>query len=140
MKRTWIGNYIDVDKDEKVFEIPFRIDVELAENLSFTGKAWEEEFYELTNMLIDVKGFILDDHISFINTYPCYYGVDGNMDIYVNKNEKGHQVIYDGYWNQDRGIWGGTWEIKMNIVFKTHDYYEEEISQGQFEMRLMEED
>ena len=138
MKRTWIGKYVDIGHKGEDEEFAFRIDADLNDEMSFTGTVWEEEFYEKTKMFLTVKGFINKEHISFVKSYPCLFVIDENFNTIIDKNQKGHEVVYNGYWNNDDGIWEGNWEVKGDILFKDIDNYEEEIFSGPFEMKLFD--
>lgn len=139
IKRTWIGKFFDVGENGNEEPIGFRLDVEMAENMTFDGKMWEEEFYPKTKLLIDVKGYIENDHISFVKSYPCLYDIDENNQVVIDLNQKGHEVVYQGEWIESRGVWSGFWEIKGAVVFEARDYYEEIIYQGPFEMSILKD-
>lgn len=139
MKKIWIGKYIDIGHKGKDEEFAFRIDAKMDEEMSFSGTVWEEEFSEKSNLHLTVEGFISEDHISFVKYYPCSFESDENFNIIIDKNKKGHEVVYDGYWNDQKEQWEGTWEVKGSIISKGVDYFEEEIITGSFDMKLLEE-
>lgn len=138
MKRSWIGTYTDIGKNGQDEEVSFQIDVDLDNNLNFKGKVWEEKFYSHSQLMIDVKGFINEDHISFIKTYPCLFEIDENYDVVIDTSKKGHDVTYDGYWNVQTKKWEGFWEVKGLSILVREGYYEEEVIIGPFEMKLMD--
>lgn len=135
MKRTWIGKYYDNNGVNQEDEFPFKIEVLIDSDLSFTGNAWEEEFYSLSQSMIDVRGFINEGHINFIKKYPFRYEVDENDKPFVDKSEAGHEVQYDGYWNNDLKKWEGEWEVSLGIINEKQDSYTEEVIFGKFEMK-----
>lgn len=135
MKRTWIGKYYDNNGVSQEDEFPFKIEVLIDSDLSFTGNAWEEEFYSLSQSMIDVRGFINEGHINFIKKYPFRYEVDENDKPFVDKSEAGHEVQYDGYWNNDLKKWEGEWEVSLGIINEKQDSYTEEVIFGKFEMK-----
>lgn len=138
MKITWIGKYINIGKRGKDEEFAFRIDADLDKEMCFSGTVWEEEFYENSKLFLSVEGFINEDRISFVKTYPCLFEIDENLNTVIDKNEKGHDVVYDGYWNEKDEKWEGTWEIEGAEISKGTDYYVHEAFIGSFEMKLVE--
>ena len=137
MKRTWVGHYVDIGKDLNEEEFPFRIDVELNDQMSFTGTIKEDEFYKNSQLLIPVKGFIDKDHISFVLKYPCLYEFDEDFNTIIDKTQKGHEITYDGYWDNNEGKWAGYWELKGETVLIREGYYEEEETQEVAELPTM---
>lgn len=135
MKRTWIGKYYDNNGVNQEDEFPFKIEVLIDSDLSFTGNAWEEEFYSLSQSMIDVRGFINEGHINFIKKYPFRYEVDENDKPFIDKSEAGHEVQYDGYWNNELKKWEGEWEVSLGIINEKQDSYTEEVIFGKFEMK-----
>ena len=95
-KKVWIGKFLDIVHEDKEEEFAFRIDAEMDDKMRFTGKVWEEEFYEKTKLFIDVKGSIKENRIQFVKTYPCVYEIDENFKTIIDYSKKGHQVRYDG--------------------------------------------
>jgi len=138
MKQIWIGKYIDVGQKGKDEEFAFRIDADMNEEMSFSGTVWEEEFYEKTKLFLNLEEFIDENHISFVKSYPCLFDIDEHYNTIIDKEQKGHEVIYDGYWNDETDQWEGTWEVKGRTLAKGHDYFEEEIIYGSFDMKLIE--
>lgn len=138
MKRIYQGNYYDIDKEGNESPFQFRIEVDIDEKLSFTGTVWEEEFTGITGKLSTVKGFIDEDHISFVKKYPCTYEYDENGKIIIDESRKGHEVIYDGYWDENTGTWSGEWEVEGET--EVFHFYEikTKVFIGQFEMKMIE--
>jgi len=135
MKRTWIGKYYDLDEKNQEIESSFRINVEINDDLSFTGSAWEEEFYSLSKSMVDVTGFINEGHINFVKKYPFKYEMDKNAKVFVDKYEPGNEVQYDGYWDNESEKWERQWEIFIGITEEGIDSYTEEVTFGNFEMK-----
>ena len=112
INKKWTGKYaynFEEDSESFSFEINVKYD-----NGSFEGHAYEEEFSGLTSDIVHVKGFIESDMISFVKTYPYFYAVDDNGDIIIDKKLKGHEVIYEGYFNEENGSWSGDWAINIS--------------------------
>ncbi len=116
MKVIWIGKYFDLNEREEEIEFLFRIDAEMDGENSFAGKVWEEEFFELTKAFIDVEGFIEGNLISFVKTYPFQYDYDENMNALIDRTKPGHQVIYEGIWDENSNSWKGEWEIELEVT------------------------
>lgn len=138
MKRSWIGKYVNIGPNGIEEDFPFRIDVVLDNKLNFTGTAWEEEFCTISQLKIDVKGFIDDDHISFIKSYPCLFELDENFNAVIDKTQKGHEVTYNGYWKEETNNWEGFWDIKVESTLISEGNYEDELIIGPFDMKVLE--
>lgn len=80
------------------------------EDNGFSGRVWEEDFYGLSRAFLSVKGFIQDNVISFVLTYPFGFFRDENDKSYIDENEPGHDVVYEGYWEEETDSWKGTWK------------------------------
>jgi len=138
VKRIYLGSFYDIDKEGNESPFQFRIDVEIDEKLSFNGTVWEEEFTGITGKLLSVKGFIDKDHISFVKQYPCAYEFDENRNIIIDESRKGHEVIYDGYWDENTGSWTGEWEVEGETeVFQLNEV-KTKVYIGHFEMKMIE--
>jgi hypothetical protein len=135
MERRYLGNYFQIDEDGTESSYGFKIEIELDDNLSFTGTVWEDEFSEISGKLVSVRGFIDGDHISFVKKYPCKYEFDENLEVVLDIDKPGHEVIYDGYWNEELENWTGEWYIQDDYELflvnqiKTFAYF------GSFEMK-----
>ena len=104
---------------------------------SFEGYVSEEEFTEVTNEKVYIKGFIDGDHISFVKTYPfSYYLSDDEIEIVFDSNNKGHDVIYDGYLNIHSNEFEGNWEIKIKEEKLHHGKYEINLEVGFFKLEI----
>lgn len=116
-------------------DVNFELYVEL-KNGSFEGVSYDDEFRELCDELAKVKGFIEDEHISFVVTYPISYSIDENDVVSIDPSKKGHDVIYDGNFIGNLGKWAGTWEILAEKVKMGKDEYFQHYSTGHWEMTM----
>lgn len=121
MKRTWLGKYGYINDDDETGYFTFKMNVEIIDG-SFEGAVYEEEFSGVTNDLVAVKGFITHDFISFVKTYPYYWAIDDDHFIY-DKSAPGHEVVYEGNFDEINGVWRGEWEIELDrkVVDKETD-------------------
>lgn len=116
------------------YSVAFKMEVELDDNLNFSGTIWEAEFSSLTEEIPTVKGYIEEDHISFVLNYPLFYACDEKGQVYIDASKEGHEVIYDGYWNNVSKEWVGEWEVEGQTVLEgTGDIFTE-VFIGTFEM------
>jgi hypothetical protein len=113
IKKNWIGKYgYSFDEESENF-FSFEIFVDFNDG-SFQGTVFEEEFSGFTGDSVAIKGFIEEDFISFVKTYPYYYASNENGEMIVDKQMKGHEVVYEGFFNTETGEWNGEWEILMH--------------------------
>lgn len=138
MKRTYQGIYFDIDQDGIERPYGFRMEVEIDEKHSFNGTVWEDEFSGITGKHLSVKGFIDEDHISFVKKYPCLFEFDAEGKIIIDETKSGHEVIYDGYWNEENGIWLGEWEVECETEVFQFDKIKTRVFIGAFEMNMVE--
>lgn len=110
--------------------------VVLDDKMNFTGSVWEEEYSSLSGEKLSVKGYNDSDHISFVKKYPCLYAYDEQA-IFDSSNP-GHEVIYDGYWDESTGTWSGEWEVEGQTVLKGLEGSATEVFIGVFEMKMEE--
>lgn len=113
IEKHWIGQYGYSFENPEEESCAFEIKVNYT-NGSFQGTAWEAIFSENCDLPIHVKGFIEDDLISFIKTYPCLYAEDEEGTTFIDENLPGHQVVYQGYFDEESGNWSGQWEIILS--------------------------
>ena len=137
MKRIYHGNYFDIDQHGNNKPFAFRMEVEMDEKLNFVGTVWEDQFSGLTGKLLSVKGYIDEDHISFVKKYPCQYAGDENGKLIIDESKPGHEVIYDGYWDESKGMWEGEWEVEGNIEVLQFDMIQTKIFIGKFELHTI---
>ncbi len=106
-------------------------------NGSFEGSISEEEFTDVTNEKVYIKGFIDGDHISFVKSYPfSYYLSEDETEIVFDPYKKGHDVIYDGYLNTQSNEFEGNWEIKIKEEKLYHGKYEINLEVGFFKLEI----
>ncbi|RFC55642.1 hypothetical protein DXU93_01540 [Brumimicrobium aurantiacum] len=136
MNRKYTGKYHDVDQNDIPFSVQFSMNVVFDSKMIFKGKVWEEVFSKKTDKFLSVKGFIDEDHISFIKQYPCFFSSDINGELIIDCSKPGHEVIYDGYWNEEKGIWEGEWEVEGETNLLGTDDVISDIYTGDFEMKM----
>ena len=136
-EKNWTGRYgysFDEGSDDfYAFQITATYN-----NGSFEGTLYDEEFSGHTQDLVHVKGFIEGDLISFVTTYPYYFAYKDDGSIIVDKSVKGHNVTYEGYFNERTGSWNGQWEIIVSEkrTKQAPEDYKEYFIKGPWEMRL----
>jgi len=113
MKKNWIGRYGYSFEEGNEWYYSFEITANY-NNGSFEGTVIEEEFTSFTNDLVHVKGFIEEDLISFVKTYPYLFEANDNGEMLIDKSQRGHSVIYQGYYDQSKDGWEGEWEVKIS--------------------------
>ncbi|MBP6432589.1 MAG: hypothetical protein KA319_12555 [Ferruginibacter sp.] len=84
---------------------------------SLTGTFYDDESKHLFNELGRFYGYIENDFISFIQSYPCFYGFDQNNHIYSISDTQSQQILYEGILTNDK--FSGTWE--MDSLQKNND-------------------
>ena len=136
MKTTWQGKYGYLYENEEIEYFSFEINAELIDG-SFEGTVHEQEFSGLTGDLVHVKGFIEDDFISLVLTYPYAFYIDDEGKPIIDKNEVGHEVIYQGNFDHETGTWRGEWEIEVNQIKIDEETDEIDAVVGVWEMRRM---
>ena len=110
MQIIWSGRY---SYGEPINEThSFKLMVTLIDGV-FDGHCIDEEFSKHTNLQPSVKGFIDDGFISFVKQYPCAFEQMENGEFVIDINRRGHEVIYEGNYNEDAGCWEGEWEIEV---------------------------
>lgn len=138
MQRTYSGKYFEIDIHGNEIPFPFKMDVILDKRLNFTGTVWAEEFSGLSGKQLSVRGFINDEHISFVKKYPFVYEYDEEGKPFIDESRNGHEVIYDGYWNEPSQKWVGEWEVEgeTQTKFFTNEIIETKVFVGKFEMSV----
>jgi hypothetical protein len=98
---------------------------------SFRGTVSDTETTELFEKgTVSVKGFIEDDLISFVKTYPRSYFKNENGDCEVSDSSKPHAIEYIGYWDEEgqkyRGkyivTYGEYWSDRYLGKFRAQGY------------------
>lgn len=119
---TWKGFFsydeeaLDTDKP-----VPFELYVQ-KEGDHFHGVVYDDEFRDFYHKLPTVEGDFNGREIKFIVQYPVAFSIDENNDISIDEDKKGHEVIYTGAYEPNRGCWTGIWEI-----LPTEEVYEDDI-------------
>ncbi len=134
MKVCWQGSYCyDVVFDEAE-AYGFTIEAEFLDG-SFRGEFSEEEFTGLTGEKGTVKGFIEGGQISFVKKFPFQYDELEDGSVYLDFESEGHEVTYDGIFNQETGEWEGEWEILVEEVKINEEEYEQYFTRGSWKMK-----
>jgi hypothetical protein len=75
-------------------------------------------------------------NLTVFSTYAFHY--DKNRELIVDGSSYGHEVLYDGYWDENTGSWQCDWEIlNESGVFHARKY-KSKGRIGRFEMRMIE--
>ncbi len=110
-QEVWKGKFsYDPEEYGQMDDVDFELYVEL-DNGIFEGKVYDDEFRDVYDGLASVKGFIDQERIHFVVTYPVSYSMDENKEVTIDTTKKGHDVIYDGILNPISEKWEGDWEI-----------------------------
>lgn len=136
MTEIWKGQF-RYDKADYGFDdvVNFELQVEFV-NGSLKGIATDPEFAELSDLPVTVKGFIEGDHISFIKSYPLKYESDENGKSFINESTKGHDVVYDGYFDPTVNKWIGHWEIIADEIKVDLEVYQQLYVGGNWELQI----
>jgi hypothetical protein len=132
--QVWKGKFsYNPEEYGIVDDVDFELYVELKDG-KFEGKVYDDEFRELCDQLAIVKGFIEENRIHFVVTYPISYSMDENDQVQIDPSKKGHDVIYNGFFNPNRGKWEGEWEIMEEEPIEGSDDVYQYHSTGGWEM------
>jgi hypothetical protein len=132
--QVWKGKFsYNPEEYGIVDDVDFELYVELKDG-KFEGKVYDDEFRELCDQLAFVKGFIEENRIHFVVTYPISYSMDENDQVQIDPSKKGHDVIYNGFLNPNRGKWEGEWEIMEEEPIEGSDDVYQYHSSGGWEM------
>lgn len=132
--QVWKGKFSYNPEEYGIVEdVDFELYVELKDG-KFEGKVYDDEFRELCDQLAIVKGFIEENRIHFVVTYPISYSMDENDQVQIDPNKKGHDVTYNGILNTNRGKWEGEWEIMEEEPIEGSDDVYQYHSTGGWEM------
>lgn len=136
MMQTWKGemNYDEVHFGPNQPEV-FQLDVEF-ENGQFSGTSVDAEFSKISELPIQVAGFVEGDHISFIKSYPFHYEADEDGITQIDTSRAGHNVLYDGYFDPIVEKWTGDWEIQVDEINPTDEAYKQIYIGGAWELNL----
>lgn len=105
-------------------------------NGAILGTSLDSDFLKISDAPIHVEGFIDGDHIQFTKSYPFQFEADEDGKMFINKEEKGHQVVYDGYFDPIVEKWTGDWEVETNTVTDSTDTYNQIYIGGTWELDL----
>lgn len=131
---SWKGYYcysLEFDENEK---FGFEIEAQFRDG-SFTGEFSEEEFTGITGKKGTIKGFIDHQHISFVKRFPFKYDELEDGSVLIDETREGHEVVYDGYFNHEKGIWEGEWEILVEEIKVREGEYELILDRGCWQMK-----
>jgi hypothetical protein len=134
--RNYIGRYHQVISEDVTVVVEFRITVEMDARMNFNGSAWEAEFSRLSGKELTVRGFVDGEHISFVKTYPCGFTVDAFGQSIILPDERGHEVLYDGYWDHAMEMWTGEWEVEGETLVFSPTEIKVQVFTGYFEMKM----
>lgn len=113
LARVWKGSFWYLSDDEIYRRQQFTMSVNL-KNGSFSGEVEEDVFSEITGgEKVAVRGFIEYDLISFVKRYPFRY-ISKNGQPYIDRTQRGHEVTYQGYFDENEGKWEGHWEVSIS--------------------------
>ncbi|MGB0915258.1 MAG: hypothetical protein ACPGVI_04255 [Crocinitomicaceae bacterium] len=133
---VWKGEFMYDEEhyghnDSETFELHVHFN-----NGPFIGTSEDSDFRKISNEPIHVEGFINGDHIQFTKSYPFQFEADENGKTFIDKSAKGHQVIYDGYFDPIIEKWTGDWEVETNTVTDSTDTYNQIYIGGTWELNL----
>ncbi len=120
---SWKGKYAYEEGFPIEDSFDFELKVQYNEG-SFHGIAIEEEFTKLSGETASVKGFIDGDHISFFKQYPFKFEELEDGITIIDRQERGHTVVYDGYFSIEKNRWEGHWEITFDEIKILNEEYE----------------
>jgi hypothetical protein len=101
--------------------ISFQIQWTVEDGL-ITGTCTDQQFSRLTSEPASITGFIEDNFISFVKSYPIAWRLDENRIPRLDLDSRPHEVHYSGYM-QD-GHFEGEWEISFTWFDEHGEPYE----------------
>lgn len=135
-KQIWEGYFTYEDGYEVIdqyIDVKFRMELIFNDN-SFVGTSTDSESEGFFDKPINVKGFILDNKISFVVNYPYLYYKNEDGKIITDKKSKHPEIRYFGIYDEITKKYFGTWEMTMYEEEYLGDYIEE-IANGEFEIK-----
>lgn len=135
-KQIWEGYFTYEDGYEVIdqyIDVKFRMELIFNDN-SFVGTSTDSESEGFFDKPIYVKGFILDNKISFVVNYPYLYYKNEDGKIITDKKSKHPEIRYFGIYDEITKKYFGTWEMTMYEEEYLGDYIEE-IANGEFEIK-----
>ncbi len=127
---TYEAGYEVKDQFETV---SFSMELTVTDN-SFTGTSIDDEFKKIHDKPASVVGFFDDEKMSFILKYPCSYYIDEGDNIILDKTNEHPDIHYLGFFEVDKKIVLGKWEMKIFKEKHNEDLYIEESANGEFEI------
>ena len=133
---VWIGemNFEEAHFGPNKAEL-FQLEIEFNRG-KFTGVSVDNEFLKISDLPIQVAGFIEGDHISFIKSYPFHYEADEGGVTKIDTTRAGHNVIYDGYFDPIIEKWSGEWEIQIDEINPIDSDYKQIYIGGEWELNI----
>ncbi len=135
-EQNWKGffSYLDgYETAEQYIEVEFSMKI-IFSGESFVGTFSSSESKHVFDEPPKVKGFVEDGKISFILKYPFSYFKDENGKFHTDKTTTHPEVHYLGFFNEDKSMVEGNWEMVKFLDQSLNDYTEE-IFNGTVEMR-----
>ncbi len=135
-KQIWEGYFTYEDGYEVIdqyIDVKFKMELIFNDN-SFVGTSTDSESEGFFDKPINVKGFILDNKISFVVNYPYLYYKNEDGKIIIDKKSKHPEIRYFGIYDEITKKYFGTWEMTMYEEEYLGDYIEE-IANGEFEIK-----
>ncbi len=134
--QIWKGKFsYDPEEYGQSEDVNFELYIVMKDS-TFEGVVYDDEFRSFSDLLPKVKGFIDNQHINFVVTYPIAYSIDDDDVISIDPTQKGHDVAYDGHYLDKLGKWVGKWEILPKKIKNKEDEYFQHHSIGDWEMEM----
>ena len=93
----------------------------------FTGFSRDVETEKVIKEPATVVGFWEEELISFTKYYACYFDMNEEGEIIVNRSKKHPEIIFSGEFNETEGRYTGDWEIPADSL---QDSYESDLTMG----------
>lgn len=110
MKLSWKGAYEYDYPLEGEGAVSFEMNVDFSDG-KFEGQLTDDEFTSLTGDVCQVEGVLKENHIQFTQTYPYQYDELEDGTLLIDGKASGHQVYYEGSFDQTTDQWEGVWVI-----------------------------
>jgi hypothetical protein len=125
----WVGYYeYGLGYDLPYFgqRVKYQIEVTFEDD-NIIGTASEEKSEYSVDSKATIKGYIEDDLISFVKTYPIKSTIQEDHTI---QNSKGEQFVnHTGILDQDKMVMYGLWTIEIHTIEKD-EFYEPNQCEG----------
>src|SRR5690554_2756114 len=107
-RERWKGKYsYKLDDGSQSITVGFELNIIMSDG-SFYGSSTDDEFCKICDIHPTVKGFIDDNIISFLITYPFSYARNDFGELELIKTIKNYQVEYNGNITE-ADKWNGEW-------------------------------